>query len=172
MLNKPEWLAYNPTLAAGIVVGCELSEDFCMKIAASSIDVDLDNIDRFPTMMSNFPAGTSYLTFIYFAQMLLVDDWYLYDYGDPKKNMEKYGQEIAPKVAIQDLDVPVALFSGDLDTLAPPSEVAWLSGKLGDNVVFNKQYHAAHTSFVLGNDMSYFIDDALRLIKEYNPLPF
>ena len=61
------------------------------------------------------------------------------------------------------------LLSGDIDTLADPIDVAWLSEQLGDNVVFEKQYHLDHTGFVLANDMSFFSVDAVMQLKKFNP---
>ena len=58
-------------------------------------------------------------------------------------------------------DVPTVLLSGDVDKLATPLDVAWLSGQLGEKVVFEKEYHLDHGGFVLANDMSFFSEDAL-----------
>jgi len=41
-----------------------------------------------------------------------------------------------PLVPIENYKVPTALFSGDMDGLATPEDVAWLSEQLGDKVVF------------------------------------
>ena len=59
----------------------------------------------------------------------------LYDYGD--KNQEVYGQDEAPQVPIENYAVPTALMSGDIDDLAVPKDVEWLSETLGANLVFN-----------------------------------
>ena len=93
----------------------------------------------------------------------------LYDYGK-RKNKKIYGTDEAPLVPIENLDIPVALFSGDLDDLADPADVAFISEKLGDKVVYQKQYHLDHFSFALAKDMSYF-NDAITLINQYNVLP-
>jgi hypothetical protein len=57
-----------------------------------------------------------------------------------------------------------------MDGLADPEDVAWLSEQLGDNVVFEKQYHADHTTFVLGKDMTFFSVDAVNQLHIYNPV--
>ena len=71
---------------------------------------------------------------------------------------------------IDNLDIPVALLSGDLDRLADPLDVAFISEQLGDKVVFQKQYHLDHFSFAIAKDMSFF-DDAITLLGKYNTLP-
>ena len=126
----------------------------------------VDNFERFTVFMSNEPSGQSYRTFVYYAQMINDGRYSLYDYGK-RKNKEIYGTEEAPLVPIEDLDIPVGLFSGDLDRLADPEDVAFISEKLGDKVVFQKQYHLDHFSFALAEDMSYF-QDVISLLDRYN----
>ena len=53
------------------------------------------------------------------------------------------------------------LLSGDKDGLADPTDVAWLSEQLGDNVVFERQYSLYHPTFVMAKDMSFFSVDAV-----------
>ena len=97
----------------------------------------VDNFERFTVFMSNEPSGQSYRTFVYYAQMINDGRYSLYDYGS-RKNKQIYGTAEAPLVPIENLDIPVALFSGDLDHLADPLDVAFISQQLGDKVVFQK----------------------------------
>ena len=71
---------------------------------------------------------------------------------------------------IEDFSLPTALFSGDMDGLATPEEVTWLSAQLGDNVVFQKQYHMDHFTFILGKDMKFFSEDAVAQLHKFNPV--
>lgn len=128
----------------------------------------VDNFSRFTVFMSNEPSGQSYRTFVYYAQMINDGRYSLYDYGT-RKNNKLYGTDDAPLVPIENLDIPVALFSGDLDRLADPEDVAFISEKLGDKVVFQKEYHLDHFSFAIAKDMSFF-DDAITLLAQYNVL--
>ena len=68
-----------------------------------------------------------------------------------------------------DYSIPTVLLSGDIDNLAVPEDVAWLSEQLGDNVVFEKQYHLNHVGFIDANDMSFFSVDAVAQLQKYNP---
>ena len=43
--------------------------------------------------------------------------------------------------------------------------------QIGDAVVFYKEIDGGHTSFLVGNDMSYFKEDVIDLLAEYHPLP-
>ena len=71
---------------------------------------------------------------------------------------------------IENYNVPTALFSGDLDGLSTPADVAWLSEQLGEKVVFQKQYHADHFTFAIGKDMTFFSQDAVAQLHKYNPV--
>ena len=95
----------------------------------------------------------------------------LYDYGRIK-NKEIYGTFETPLVPLQNIEIPVALFSGSLDGLADPTDVANLSATLGDKVVFQKEYLLDHFSFAIAKDMTWFSTDAVNLLKEYNSMYF
>ena len=72
---------------------------------------------------------------VYYSQAAKTGKFSLYDYG-PDKNLELYGQSDVPDVPLDDYDIPTVLLSGKFDKLAPPEDVAWLSDRLGDKVVF------------------------------------
>ena len=116
---------------------------------------DVDNLERFDVFLSNEPSGQSYRTFIYYFQMSATNRTALYDYGKVK-NRQVYGSTEPPLIPFDDYDIPTVLLSGSLDNLAAPQDVAWISERLGDKVVFQKQYLLDHFSFVLAKDMSYF----------------
>ena len=120
------------------------------------------------TFLSHEPSGQSWRTFAYYAQMINSGNFELYDYGH-YRNSEIYGQKTPPLVPIQNYNVPTALFSGSLDNLADPVDVAWITEQISDSVVFAKEYLMDHFTFVIGKDMSYFTVDAVNVIKQYNP---
>jgi hypothetical protein len=59
----------------------------------------------------------------------------LYDYGK-RENNKIYGTDLPPLVPLWNYAVPSALFSGDLDALADPVDVAWLADQIRPYVVF------------------------------------
>ena len=71
---------------------------------------------------------------------------------------------------LEDISIPVALFSGSIDSCSTPGDVAWLSNKLGDKVVFQKEYLLEHWSFSVALDMSWFSGDVVNVIKQFNSL--
>jgi hypothetical protein len=48
------------------------------------------------------------------------------------------------------------LFSGSIDSLANPVDVASLSASIHDYVVFEKEYHLDHFRFMIAKDRTYF----------------
>ena len=124
------------------------------------IDETVDNVERFEMAVPSTPSGQTYRAMVYYSQAIVTGNFTLYDYG-PETNLEIYGTETPPPVPLEDYKVPTVLLSGDLDQLATPEDVAWLSEQLGDNVVFEKQYHLNHVAFADALDMSFFSEDAV-----------
>jgi hypothetical protein len=93
----------------------------------------------------------------------------LYDYGIIQ-NEKIYGTKEPPNVPLQNIKIPVGLFSGSLDGLADPQDVANLSAALGDKVVFQKEYLMDHFTFAIGKDMTWFSTDAINLLNQFNNL--
>jgi lysosomal acid lipase/cholesteryl ester hydrolase len=100
------------------------------------------------------------------AQSVDNETWKRYDYG-LRENLAIYGTHEPPLVPIENLLLPVAVFSGSYDKLADPTDVATLVQQLGSNVVFNKQYPLGHLSFALAKDMSWFSGDVVSVIDQY-----
>ena len=129
----------------------------------------VDNLERASVFLYNEPSGQSYRTFVYYAQMMNSGRYALYDYGK-RENKALYGTADPPLVPIEDLAIPVGIFSGSLDHIGDPEDVAFLVDKLGDNCVFHKEYEMDHYSFALAKDVTFF-DDAMHLLAQYNDLP-
>ena len=93
-----------------------------------------------------------------------------YDHGKIG-NLKKYGQETPPEMELDQIKVPVALFTGDLDTGADPQDVAWLEDPEQSGlstVVLKRQYHFVHASFQMAEDMSYVKRDLIPLMDSYH----
>ena len=128
---------------------------------------EVDNPDRVDVYMSNLPSGSSYRTFVYYGQVMKSGRFAKYDFGK-HQNKKKYGSEMPPLIPLEDISIPIALFSGSVDVLASPGDVAWLSEQLGDKVVFQKEYLFDHFSFVIARDMTYFREDVVGVLDKYN----
>ena len=74
-------------------------KEICRDIERIVLDPEIWNLDRIPTAASMVPSGTSYRTFVYYAQMVNDGRFSLYDYGT-SMNRQIYGSDLAPLVPI------------------------------------------------------------------------
>jgi len=156
--NYYNWFAPMPTLMEGVLFACDLPEvkKACFEVLGMLHHEGVDDPKAAETFMSNEPAGASWRTFAYYSQSINSGKWSLYDYG-PLDNKKIYGTSQPPLVPIENYKVPTALFSGSLDNLANPVDVANLSASIHEHVVFEKQYHLDHFSFAgIAKDCSFF----------------
>ena len=74
-----------------------------------------------------------------------------------------------PKVPLDQLSVPTALFVGTYDKLATVADNEWLVQNLpADYLVWNQTYPLGHLSFSLAQDMSFFTEDVMALLTQYS----
>ena len=167
ILKYYNWFAPMPVLQHLVGTFCDVLPSACPFLK----DAGLNNMSRFDVMLSSFPSGQSYRAMLYYWQIQHTGRVALYDYGKIK-NLEKYGSAQPPLVPFEDYAVPTAMISGSADTEAMPADVAWTIEQIKDHVVFAKEYQGFdHSTFIIAKDMSYFNNDVVSVIKEYNKLP-
>ena len=151
------------------ILFCDLLEGLCEEFIAYFADADptVDNMARLNVFLANFPAGTGYEDVVYYAQTIENNVWKRFNYGE-RENLHRYGTYEPPEVPLERLDIPVAVFSGSLDKLADPTDVATLVERLGSNVVFNHEYPLGHLSFGLAKDMSWFSNDVVNVMNQFS----
>ena len=121
------WFPPMHRLSEAINGFCAIAGDLCTNFGVMMLDETIDNVSRIPEVLEVFPTGASYRCFKYYAQAVNTGKFTLYDYGIIK-NKEVYGTDWAPLVPLENYpDVPTVLLSGDVDKLATPLDVAWLS---------------------------------------------
>ncbi|XP_068748614.1 gastric triacylglycerol lipase-like [Montipora capricornis] len=87
------------------------------------------NMTRLPVYFTHTPADTSDKDVIHWLQLFNSKKFQKYDYGR-SGNREQYGQHKPPTYNLQEVDLPVALYSGSDDWLANPKDVAYLVSQL------------------------------------------
>lgn len=150
---------------------CEHVPDFCASLEsfASDYNKDIDNTARLPDHAAHSPAGSGWRNLIHYAQIIKHKKFLRFDYGETE-NKKIYGTASPPEYDLTKITTPMALFHGDVDTLADPGDVKWLleeSGIPSSKIVYQKQYHLGHASFQFAKDMAYF-DDVLKVMKEHH----
>ena len=91
-----------------------------------------------------------------------------FDYGKDA-NMAIYGQSTPPEIPIENINVPVAIFNGSLDSVVLPEGVNQLIEKLGDNMVFHQEIEADHWTFSMAQDMSWYQNNLIAVLQTFNP---
>lgn len=137
-------------------------------------DPTIDNFERMHVYSSNLPAGASIYNLFHYGQNMHMNQngFQRWDFGSNFENHKAYGQRRPPQYNLGLLDFPIAIFSGDLDTLADPKDVKWTASQLQKNLVFNHEYHADHNTFMIGKDMSYFTREVMHLLNAANNKPY
>ncbi|KAK7002848.1 gastric triacylglycerol lipase-like isoform X1 [Biomphalaria glabrata] len=88
------------------------------------------NKTRVPVYIAHNPGGTSVRDILHWAQAINSKNFQHYDYGSAQENMIHYGQPTPPLYDPKKVKVPVAIFRGDQDWLADPTDVKWLLPQL------------------------------------------
>eukprot|EP01101_Sappina_pedata_P012874 TRINITY_DN9222_c0_g1_i1.p1 TRINITY_DN9222_c0_g1~~TRINITY_DN9222_c0_g1_i1.p1 ORF type:complete len:404 (-),score=127.47 TRINITY_DN9222_c0_g1_i1:73-1284(-) len=93
------------------------------------------NNSRMQVVAAHEPGGTSVVNVAHFAQNIKKKNFVMYDWGSKKKNEEHYGhgQHEPPAYNFSNFpsqNLPVALYYGNRDELADPTDVAWIIGHL------------------------------------------
>ncbi|XP_059181030.1 gastric triacylglycerol lipase [Centropristis striata] len=142
-----EWFSEN--VCAKLVLGELLCGNLFFILCG--FDVTNLNVTRIPVYTEHCPAGTSVQNMIHWAQGVHGGKLMAFDFGK-LGNMKHYNQTTPPEYKVQDMKVPTALFSGGMDTLADPEDMAILLTQVS-NLVFHKHIeHWDHLDFIWGLD--------------------
>jgi pimeloyl-ACP methyl ester carboxylesterase len=135
----------------------------------ADMQVDADNLERFPTILSHEPGGTSTLNMEHWQQMTnyLTNKVQKYDYG-ATGNLANYGTKDAPQYDFTKIPGPIALFTGKEDRLGDVTDEEWLEKTIPSASVVYKVEEPTfgHLTFLWGKDMSYF-NTVIALANQY-----
>merc|ERR1712168_1219862 len=101
--------------------------------------------------LMHVPVGTSCKNMEHFAQAVSSGDFKKFDYGY-LGNLIMYGSLHPPEYQLSNIQVPVVLFSGDVDPLADMYDVEWLVGQLPNLEHHYKYERYGHLDFIMGLD--------------------
>ncbi|NXL20137.1 LIPM Lipase, partial [Setophaga kirtlandii] len=91
-------------------------------------DRDNLNMSRLDVYVSHFPDYTSVKNLLHWGQTAKSAQFRQFDYG--LRNIEKYNQVRPPSYQIEDMTVPVAMWTGGHDWVTPPAETQRLLSHL------------------------------------------
>ncbi|NWU81220.1 LIPM Lipase, partial [Onychorhynchus coronatus] len=96
------------------------------------------NKSRVDVYLAHFPDYTSVKNLLHWGQTAKTGEFKQFDYGI-LKNQEKYKQSFPPFYRIEDMKVPVALWSGGHDWASTPGETQHLLRRL-TSVIWHEQF--------------------------------
>ncbi|XP_077203986.1 lipase member M-like [Paroedura picta] len=108
------------------------------------------NQSRSDVYVSIFPDYTSVKTAIHWGQSAKTGEFRLFDYGS--RNIEKYNQTTPPLYRIEEVTVPIAMWSGGHDWVSQAEETMELLSRI-TNLIHYKHFHDwNHWDFIWGLD--------------------
>lgn len=133
------------------------------------MDCDIDH-QALSVLTMHEPSPTSVFNMAHWSQLVRSGKFEAFDYG-PEQNLVMYGTTTPEEYDITKINVPVALFYGEKDYLANPTDVEEFLLKNLPNVVFCEKIAAfKHNDFVWGK---YACDKVflhvISLLEKYNP---
>lgn len=103
-----------------------------------------------PVIIGHFPAGASSKQILHFGQLYESGSFKQFDYGHEQNGM-KYGMNTPPAYKLENVKAKIALYCGDNDWLAQPSDVKTLRQAL-PNVMAKHLKDFYHIDFVWAID--------------------
>ncbi|XP_048362954.1 lipase member M-like [Sphaerodactylus townsendi] len=156
MLGKKEFLRRNKLLKKIVVPLCSyrLFSGACGNIffLLGGYNMENMNMDRLAMYVAHSPAGTSLQNFLHWCQMTLTKDFMAYDYGSQEKNMQKYNQTTPPVYKIEDIKIPIAIWTGGNDLFIHSKDIDLLRSKISNLVSENHIPEWQHLDFIWGLD--------------------
>ena len=64
------------------------------------------------------------------------------------------------------------MFMGRHDILGTIEDATWTKDQIGSDVFHFQKINGSHASFCIGKDMTYFTEDVMGILKQYQPIPF
>jgi len=133
LLEKHGWYNLLPYDYLDTEIGtvmCDLFDgkicDYILSFFADE-DPSIDYTERYEVYLSFIPSGASWRCLAHYAQLMVTktEAFQRFDYESASANMAKYGKPSPPDYNMTAIDLPIALFSGSVDELADPKDVAW-----------------------------------------------
>lgn len=137
---------------------------FGAKIVADA-DPNVDDSKAARVYFGHFPSGSSTKCLEHFSQLYNSQKFQLFDYG-VSGNQDHYGSDSPPEVPLENINVPIARFTGNTDCLGNLEDNKWLTPHLGNNLVFDKIYDYGHLTFFIAKDMGY-MNDVFSVLQNY-----
>nr|XP_056705251.1 lipase member M-like [Euleptes europaea] len=144
----------NPRLKAFLArrCSCQPVDVLCKQalLLVSGFNEKNLNQSRTDVYVSIFPDYTSVKTILHWSQLTKTGEFRYFDYGS--RNIEKYNQTDPPFYRIEEITVPIALWSGGQDWVCSPQDILLLKSRI-TNLIYYKHFPDwDHWDFIWGLD--------------------
>ncbi|XP_027528215.1 lysosomal acid lipase/cholesteryl ester hydrolase-like [Neopelma chrysocephalum] len=148
---------------------CTNLDKFCAHVLCYIAGGSIKNLNtsRIDTYVGHSPAGTSVQNIVHWQQLAHTDQFQAYNYGS-KENMKRYNQTAPPVYKIEEITIPIAVWSGGEDTFADPRDTARLLPQIS-NLIYHEHFPTwGHLDFIWGLDATEkMYMKIIELIKKY-----
>ncbi|XP_039191873.1 lysosomal acid lipase/cholesteryl ester hydrolase-like [Crotalus tigris] len=147
-------LQYPTSMRKLRVAFCNFQPKICERLISFVVGSNTPNcnLSRMDVYIAHSPAGTSVQNIFHWKQIHNKKGFQAYDYGTKEKNMEKYNQIIPPVYKIEDIKIPIALWSGGNDLFVNIRDVEALISRLS-NVIYHQHVPEwQHLDYIWGLD--------------------
>ncbi|XP_060097268.1 lysosomal acid lipase/cholesteryl ester hydrolase-like [Heteronotia binoei] len=110
------------------------------------------NLSRMDMYVAHSPAGTSLQNLLHWRQMFFEKQFKAYDYGSQEQNMQKYNQATPPVYKIEDIKIPIELWTAGCDLFINLEDVAVLRHRISNLVGEHHIPEWHHLDFIWGLD--------------------
>ncbi|XP_077206456.1 lysosomal acid lipase/cholesteryl ester hydrolase-like [Paroedura picta] len=133
---------------------CNHQPGFCAHVISfiSGYNIPNLNMSRMDMYVSHSPAGTSFQNVLHWLQVNFERQFKAYDYGSPKKNMEKYNQTTPPVYKLEDIKIPIEFWTAGCDLFVNSKDLDLLRPRISNLVYEHHILEWGHLDFIWGLD--------------------
>ncbi|XP_070608375.1 lipase member M-like [Erythrolamprus reginae] len=170
IFGEKEFSLLNPQQRTALTQQCrlQLADELCKQGLSLISGFNLKNLNksRSDVYISHFPDYTSVKNMIHLSQLTKSGLFRYFDYGS--KNIDIYNQTTPPFYRVEDITIPVAMWSGGQDWVCRPKEIAQLRSRTTNLVHYKEFPDWTHWDFIWGIDAHQrAYKEILALIEKY-----
>ncbi|XP_050310870.1 uncharacterized protein LOC126746602 [Anthonomus grandis grandis] len=118
-----------------------------------------------PVLFDIYPSAVSLKTFLHFSQLITSGGKFrMYDYG-LKTNQLIYNSTSPPEYDVKKINIPIRLFVGTSDVVAPITDAKALADNLRQDLHRTYSFPYAHNDFFMGKHVDEFYKTLLDVIR-------